>query len=188
MPRKQTLRLKTRARLLAEQNDSAAPAAVAQKVSASPLQDDLRLLYERSSLTVRAIAKLAGISERMLYKYAEQGRWADRETRVSRKVTLLDPGQSERIVTRAKQTVRLSDEAAATEITRVKAQRDACQSGRALDQNMRVYEMLAGALAETASGSRVEAQGLSCDLQQLIVRLILRQMQAAFENALSPVS
>jgi hypothetical protein len=38
----------------------------------------VRALYEDSALTVREIARLAGVSERMIFLYARQGGWAPR--------------------------------------------------------------------------------------------------------------
>jgi hypothetical protein len=38
----------------------------------------VRALYEDTALTVREIARLAGVSERMIFLYARQGGWAPR--------------------------------------------------------------------------------------------------------------
>ncbi|MGA7975355.1 MAG: helix-turn-helix domain-containing protein, partial [Pseudolabrys sp.] len=41
-----------------------------------------RALYEGSAVPVREIARLAGVSERTLYKYVEKYRWKKRYARV----------------------------------------------------------------------------------------------------------
>jgi len=43
-----------------------------------PLLARIRALYEDSTVRVREIAELAGVSERTIYKYASAGRWRPR--------------------------------------------------------------------------------------------------------------
>ncbi len=57
--------------------------AVADTPSPS-LTERVRALYEESVVPVREIARLAGVTERMIYKYARKRGWVPRVTRLSR--------------------------------------------------------------------------------------------------------
>lgn len=48
------------------------------------LTERVRVLYEESVVPVREIARLAGVTERTIYKYARKERWTPRVTRLSR--------------------------------------------------------------------------------------------------------
>ena len=48
------------------------------------LTERVRVLYEELVVPVREIARLAGVTERTIYKYARKQRWTPRVTRLSR--------------------------------------------------------------------------------------------------------
>lgn len=77
MTRKLSVRASARAHYLAA---AAQPAAPAPKRS---LTDEARDLYENSIVPVREIARLAGVTERTLYKYVERGNWKRRNIALS---------------------------------------------------------------------------------------------------------
>ncbi len=49
-----------------------------KSLTAQNLTEKVRALYEHSAVPVAEIAKLAGVSERTIYKYAAKGRWKPR--------------------------------------------------------------------------------------------------------------
>jgi hypothetical protein len=53
-------------------------------LSPPSLTERVRVLYENSVVPVREIARLAGVTERAIYKYARKQRWTPRVTRLSR--------------------------------------------------------------------------------------------------------
>lgn len=63
---------------------AAACCAQTEMTALAPVRHDgdygarVRALYEGSALTVREIARLAGVSERMIFLYARQGGWMPR--------------------------------------------------------------------------------------------------------------
>lgn len=146
-----SLRLKTRARLLAETSVMSDPAE-AEPVSPDPsdLKTSLRLLYERSSLTVREIAAASGLSARAIYNHAHNGGWSPRERRVPGTLKLLDPAAAQRIAGRVRQIVDLTDAAAARALNRAHAARSTRQSRRTVDADLKVIDMLGAALIDLA--------------------------------------
>jgi hypothetical protein len=50
----------------------------------SDLTARVRVLYENSAVPVREVARLAGVTERMLYKYAQKGGWKPRYAWIDR--------------------------------------------------------------------------------------------------------
>jgi hypothetical protein len=60
------------------------PSLSEPKLFAPSLTDRVRALYEKSILPVREIARLAGVSERTLYKYAARGGWRQRHLCLAR--------------------------------------------------------------------------------------------------------
>jgi hypothetical protein len=60
------------------------PSPSEPKLCAPSLTDRVRALYEDSILPVREIARLAGVSERTLYKYAARGGWRQRHLCLAR--------------------------------------------------------------------------------------------------------
>ncbi len=196
MPRKATLRLKTRARLLAARSiseqplsDDAAPPTTAQL--AASLKDDLCLLYEQSSLTVREIARAAGISERRLYKLAEEGGWRDRRAADRGKsrsgVAWLAPADDAWLIRRTRVTLRRARDAAKQEVMQadhLRALRRVQAADRRFERAMRVYERLAAALAELAGFvMRDDAHARALAVVPALQALLLRQMREAFARA-----
>jgi DNA-binding Lrp family transcriptional regulator len=196
MPRKATLRLKTRACLLAARSiseqsssDAAAPRTTAQL--AASLKDDLRLLYEQSSLTVREIARAAGLSERRLYKLAEEGGWRDRRAadrgKSRRGDAVLSKADDARLIKRTRVTLRRSRDAAqqeAMQADHLRALRRVRAADRRFERAMRVYEKLAAALAELARFvMRDDAHARALAVVPALQELLLRQMREAFVRA-----
>jgi len=52
--------------------------AEGENLTAQSLTEKVRALYEGSAVPVAEIARLAGVTERTLYKYAQKGRWKGR--------------------------------------------------------------------------------------------------------------
>jgi len=150
MPRRASLRLKTRARLLAESVSSDLSASSAADPDPSDLKASLRLLYEQSSLTVREIAVAAGLSERAIYNRARSGGWSPRERRVSGALTMLDPAAAQRIAGRVRQVVDLTDAAAARALNRAHVARTTRDSRRKVAADLKTVEMLGAALVDLA--------------------------------------
>ena len=59
-------------------------AAEGTPATATPLTQRVRALYEDSIVPVRAIAQLAGVSERTIYKYVQRGFWRRRHRCLAR--------------------------------------------------------------------------------------------------------
>src|SRR5438552_6040374 len=87
-----SLRKDARARYLAAAaaaglDASAFADASADKSAETPLTAHARALYEGSVTPVREIARLAGVSERTLYKYVQKGGWRRRHACPAREVS-----------------------------------------------------------------------------------------------------
>lgn len=150
MPRRASLRLKTRARLLAESVSSDLSASSPADLDPRDLKASLRLLYERSSLTVREIAAAAGLSQRMIYNHARDGGWSPRERRVPGPLMLLDPEAAQRIANRVRHVVDLTDAAAARALNRAHVARATRDGRRAVDAEVKMIDMLGAALIDLA--------------------------------------
>lgn len=174
MPRRASLRLKTRARLLAESVSSDPSASSPADPDPRDLKASLRLLYEQSTLTVREIAAAAGLSERAIYNRARNGGWSPRESRVSGIVTLLDPAAAQRIVGRVRQVVDLTDAAAARALNRAHVACATRAGRRAVDADVKVIDMLGAALIYLA---RCPREGRCASLAQELAAVIAGEMR-----------
>ena len=150
MSRRASLRLKTRARLLAESVSSDLSVSSPADPDPRDLKASLRLLYEQSPLTVREIAVAAGLSERAVYNHARNGRWSPRESRVSGTLMLLDPEAAQRIAGRVRQVIDLTDAAAARALNRAHVARARRTERRAVDADVKLLDMLGAALVDLA--------------------------------------
>lgn len=74
--REKSLRADARRRYV-EMSEQEQRAALARG-GATPLTDHVRALYEAAVVPVREIARLAGVTERTLYKYVQKGGWRRR--------------------------------------------------------------------------------------------------------------
>ncbi len=83
MTRRSSLRAQAREiyREMAAQAPSASPQ---ENPTALNLTEKVRALYEDSAVPVREIARLAGVTERTIYKYAAKGRWTPRYAWIDR--------------------------------------------------------------------------------------------------------
>lgn len=180
MPRRASLRLKTRARLLAESISADLPISSRADSNPPDLKASLRLLYEQSALTVREIAVAAGLSERAIYNRARNSGWSPRERRVSGTLTLLDPAAAQRIASRVRQVVDLTDAAAARALNRAHVARTARERRRTVDADLKTVEMLGAALVDLARCPRgARCAPLAWELAAVIAGEMRRVMRSA---------
>lgn len=174
MPRRVSLRLKTRARLSAESVSSDLSASSPADPDPRDLKASLRLLYEQSALTVREIAAAAGLSERAVYNRARNGGWSPRESRVSGTLTLLDPAAAQRIASRVRQVVDLTDAAAARALNRAHVARTTRENRRAVDADVKRLDMLGAALIDLA---RCPREGRCAPLARELAVVVAGEMR-----------
>lgn len=174
MPRRASLRLKTRARLLAESVASDLSASSSADPDPRDLKASLRLLYEQSSLTVREIAAAAGLSQRMIYVHARTGGWSPRERRVPGMLALLDPAAAQRIASRVRRVVDLTDAAAARALNRAHVTRATRETRRGVEVDLKRIDMLGAALVDLA---RCPADARCAPLAQELAAVIAGEMR-----------
>jgi AcrR family transcriptional regulator len=95
----------------------------------------VRALYEDSLVTVPEIARLAGVTERMIYHYARDFGWTPRAARLA--------AQREGRAGKLSEGAAAAVAAAEARAARLRAERDA-------QTQTRTFELLAGALVELA--------------------------------------
>ncbi|MCW5682959.1 MAG: hypothetical protein KIT85_01095 [Pseudolabrys sp.] len=180
MPRRASLRLKARARLLAESVSADLPISSPADSDPPDLKASLRLLYEQSSLTVREIAVAAGLSERAIYNRARNSGWSPRERRVPGALTMLDPAAAQRIAGRVRQVVDLTDAAAARALNRAHVARATRDNRRTVDADLKTVEMLGAALIDLARCPRgARCAPLARELAAVIAGEMRRVMRPA---------
>ena len=141
------------------------------------ITERVRALYEDSVVPVREIARLAGVTERTIYKYARKLGWRPRVTRLvgsgeqrvargaggrfapladedkvhARGIKALDPAGAARAAVRCVEAGVLSDAAAAQAVAqaRERAARNAAE--READARLRVFETLCRTLVEAGA-------------------------------------
>jgi hypothetical protein len=136
------------AKLGASLSDASAVAALPPSPS---LAERVRALYEESVVPVREIARLAGVTERTIYKYARKERWTARVTRLSRDGTaagLPARGAGARFIPR--------EEAGKPVATGLKAT-DPAGAERAAAACVRAGELSDAAVAQAESGAQSRA-------------------------------
>jgi len=174
MPRRASLRLKTRARLLAESVSADLPISSPADSDPPDLKASLRLLYEQSSLTVREIAVAAGLSERAIYNRARNSGWSPRERRVPGTLTMLDPAAAQRIASRVRHVVDLTDATAARALNRAHVARTMRDNRRTVDADLKTVEMFGAALVDLA---RCPREGRSVPLARELAAAIAGEMR-----------
>jgi len=82
--RETSLRANARERYRAAAESDAALAQATAAPAEPSVTERARALYENSVVPVREIARLCGVTERTLYKYAEKGHWRRRHRRLAK--------------------------------------------------------------------------------------------------------
>ena len=162
----------------------------------TPLTDRVRDLYENSVVPVREIARLAGVTERTIYKYAERGGWKQRVKRFARGaggrfipaedagkphacgLKALDPEGARQASAQCERAGRLAEEAAAAAAAAAQARAAAAKArairvaaAKATRARLRTFTALKRALANLR---RLEEKGFAAesDANRVTVRLV----------------
>lgn len=171
-PRDPSLRVLARERyhVLAEASSQADLPAVAsaQADAELPLIERVHALYADPNVPVREIARLVGVSERTIYKYARKLNWTPRVVRLARGaggrfipradagkphahgLKALDPAGAQQAALRCARAGVLSAQATAEVMTAARRRAARAQAAKDMAAELRALDLLTGALLDLA--------------------------------------
>ena len=132
----------------------------------TPLIERVRALYEDGVLPVREIARLVGVTERTIYKYAQKGGWRPRVVRLSR-------GADARCIPLSEEAAAAAVAAARERFARAEALKRTKARLRALDHLRDALTQLAAIRAEVKGG---HASGNVVRVADRLGRVLAAQM------------
>jgi len=128
--------------------------------SAPSLTERVRALYQDSVVPVREIARLAGVTERTIYKYARQQGWRPRLARLARgaggRFKALDPAAAAVAASRCALAGRRSDQAVAAAAAAAQARAARARAARLNRARLAAFASLNRTLATLRE---IEARG-----------------------------